>query len=204
MATVTRIKLTPKDHDREMNPDLFELSTGEEGYKYELIDGRVYVSPVPDMPTDSLEVWLFEKLYDYRMSHPEVIGYLSRKTRIFIPTRKKATRPEPDIGAYSVNPRTLPKLRRHWQYLSPFLVAEVVSKENADKDYVRNVELYAEVPTIMEYWVLDGVEDPDRPSLRVYRRRGKGWQKPIDVPFGGTYQTPRVLPGFTLVVDPDR
>ena len=37
-----------------------------------------------------------------------------------------------------------------------------------------------------------------------YRRRGKGWQKPIEVPYGGAYETPRVLPGFRLVVDPDR
>src|SRR5439155_1470268 len=81
--------------------------------------------------------------------------------------------------------------RFRWQDYSPVLVVEIVSDDDPDKDYVRNVALYAEVPSIKEYWVLDPGPDPDRPSLRVYRRRGKGWQKPIDVPFGGTYQTPR-------------
>ena len=95
MTTATRLKLTPRDHGREIDPDDFEASTGEEGYHYEIINGRVYVSPVPDMPTDALEVWLHEKLLEYKAANPDVIGYLSRKTRIFIPTRKKATRPEP-------------------------------------------------------------------------------------------------------------
>jgi len=88
--------------------------------------------------------------------------------------------------------------------VNPILVVEVLSKKRPEKDLVRNVELYLEVSSIKEYWILDPRIDPDRPSLLVYRRRGKSWQKPIEVPFGGTYQTPRVLPGFSLVVDPDR
>ena len=204
MATATRLVLTPKDHGREIDPDEFERSTGREGYKYEIIDGRVYVSPGPDLPADNLEVWLFEKLFEYSRLRPEVINYLSRKTRVFVHSRKKATCPEPDIAAYDDFPHHLPRRQRRWQDISPFLVVEVVSEERPEKDLVRNVELYLEVPSIREYWVLDPRPDPDRPSLRVYRRRGKAWQKPIDVPFGGTYQTPRVQPGFALVVDPDR
>jgi Uma2 family endonuclease len=204
MTTATRLKLTPKDHGREIDPDEFDAADGEEGYHYEIIDGRVYVSPVPDNPTDSLERWLFEKLFLYSREHPEVINYLSPKTRVFVHSRPKATKPEPDIAAYNDYPHHLPRRQRRWQDFSPFLVVEVVSEEKPEKDLVRNVELYVEVPSIKEYWVLDPRPDPDRPSLRVYRRRGKNWQKPIEVPFGETYQTPRVLPGFTLVVDPDR
>jgi hypothetical protein len=37
----------------------------------------------------------------------------------------------------------------------------------------------------------------------VYRRRGAQWQPRLTVPFGGTYTT-RLLPGFSLVVDPRR
>ena len=205
MATATtRLALTPKDHGREIDLEQFERSTGQEGYKYEIIDGRVDVSPVPDLPQNDLEMWLFSKLSEYSQARPGVINFLSTKTRVFVPTRKKATCPEPDIAAYSDYPRHLPRSQRRWQDISPFLVVEVVSEEKPDKDLVRNVALYLEVPSIREYWVLDPRPDPDRPSLQVYRRRGKGWQKPIDVPFGGTYQTPRVLPGFALVVDPDR
>jgi Uma2 family endonuclease len=204
MTTATRLKLTPKDHGREIDPDEFDAADGEGGYHYEIIDGRVYVSPVPDLPQQSLDVWLYGKLFLYSQDHPEVINFVANKSRIFIPTRAKATKPEPDIAAYSDFPHHLPRRQRRWQDVSPVLVAEVVSEEKPEKDLVRNVELYLEVPSIKEYWILDPRPDPDRPSLTVYRRRGKNWQKPIDVPFGATYPTPRVLPEFTLVVDPDQ
>ena len=203
MSTVTRVKLTPKDHGREIDPDVFEHSTGKEGYQYELIDGRVYVSPVPDLPQHSLETWLYGKLFFYSHEHPEVVNFVAGKSRLFIPTRDKATRPEPDISVYADFPFHVPTRQRRWQDVSPVLVVEVISESDPKKDLVRNVELYADVPSIKEYWVLDPRPDPDRPALRVYRRRGKGWQKPIDVPYGETYTT-KLLPGFTLVVDPDR
>lgn len=203
MATATRLKLTPKDHGREIDPDEYEMSTGDPDYHFELIDGRVYVSPVADLPHDDLEKWLFFKLHDYSRTHPEIINYLSTGSRVFIPARPKATCPEPDISAYQDYPHHLPRRQRRWQDISPLIVVEVLSEDSPDKDLVRNVDLYLDVPTVKEYWVLDPRPDPDRPSLRVYRRRGKGWQKPIDVPYGGTYESPRVLPGFSLVVDPD-
>jgi len=40
------------------------------------------------------------------------------------------------------------------------------------------------------------------PTLTVYRRRGGRWQRPIVVAFGEVYQTQRLLPGFSLTVDP--
>ena len=141
---------------------------------------------------------------DYSRTHPDVINYVSTAPRIFVPTRKKATRPEPDIAAYADFPHHLPRKERRWQDITPILIVEVISEDGPNKDLVRNVELYLEVPTVKEYWVLDPRPDPDRPSLRVYRRRGKNWQKPIDVAYGETYQTPRVLPGFSLVIDPDK
>jgi Uma2 family endonuclease len=202
MATL--LKLTPADHGREIDPDEFESAAGEEGYRYELIDGSVYVSPVPDLPQDSLVNWLEDSLKAYMRENPAIINYVSSKSRVFLPTRPRATRPEPDLAAYQDYPHHLPRRQRRWQDISPVLVVEVVSEDDPDKDMVRNVELYLEVPSVKEYWILDPRDDPDRPSLRVYRRRGKLWQKPIDVPFGETYESPRLLPGFKLVVDPDR
>lgn len=162
------------------------------------------MAPVPDLPHDDVEMWLYHKLHAYSSERPEVIDYLSTRPRILIPTREKATRPEPDIAAYYNYRFHLPRKQRRWQDISPILVVEVLAEDTPGKDLVRNVELYAEVPSIKEYWILDPRPDPDRPSLRAYRRRGKGWQKPIDVPYGETYQTPRVLPGFCLVIDPDQ
>ncbi len=71
------IVIGPDDQGLEMSLDDFEKSQGIEGYKYELIDGRIEVSPMPEMPHDSIEVWLLKKLFTYQESHPEVINYVS-------------------------------------------------------------------------------------------------------------------------------
>jgi Uma2 family endonuclease len=204
MPTATRLKLTPADHGREIDPDDFEHSDCEEGYRSEIIDGRVYMSPVPNAPQDFLATWLFVKLNDYSRAHPDVANYVSPKSRIFVPGRSRRTCPEPDVAVYEDYPLALPRRQRDWRNFSPILVAEVPSEDDPRKDLVRNVELYLEVPSIREYWILDPLLDPDAPALRVYRRRGSRWQKPIEVAFGGVYETPRLLPGFRLVVDPDQ
>ncbi len=205
MATLTTPQiLTPADDGRVIDPEEFERSIGEEGHRYEIIDGRISVSPLPDAPNDDLESWLHAKLQEYSAQRPDLIHYVTRKARIFISNRPRATRPEPDIAAYQNYPHHLPRRERRWQDLTPALVVEVLSEENAEKDLVRNVALYLEVPSIKEYWILDPRLDPDQPSLLVYRRRGKNWQKPIAVPYGETYETPRFLPGFRLVVNPDK
>lgn len=149
-------------------------------------------------------MWLHAKLLGYGQDHPEVLKYLSLKSCVYIPDRRAATRPEPDLAAYHDYPHHLPRKQRRWQDIFPVVVVEVLSEGSPEKDLVRNVELYRDVPSIKEYWILDPRPDPDRPALRVYRRRGKNWQKPIDVAYGEVYETPRVLPGFRLVIDPDK
>lgn len=54
-----------------------------------------------------------------------------------------------------------------------------------------------------QYWLLDTRESADRPTMRVYRRRGQARQRVLMVGFGETYTT-KLLPGFKLVLDPRR
>ncbi len=65
---------------------------------------------------------------------------------------------------------------------------------------VRNVELYFQVSTIKEYWLLDTRADPDHPTMRVHRRHGSRWRI-IDLAAGATYTT-KLLPGFELILNP--
>jgi Uma2 family endonuclease len=83
--------------------------------------------------------------------------------------------------------------------VSPILVAEVLSPDNADKDLVRNVELYWQVPSIQEYWLFDLREMTECP-LMVHRRQARRWKR-ILVAYDESYST-RILPGFALVVRP--
>jgi Uma2 family endonuclease len=197
------LKLGPADHGRAVTAEEFESADYERGYRYELIRGRLYVSPVPNAPHDFLKTWLYNNLFLYARDHPAVINYLTTHPRVFLPEEPEKTRPEPDLGAYRDYPLGTPVEERDWRDLEPILVAEVLSQDDPDKDLVRNVELYLEVPSIREYWIIDPRESYNLPALVVYRRRGRRWQKPIEVPGGGTYTT-RLLPGFSLLLDAHR
>jgi Uma2 family endonuclease len=201
MPMTTLLMLGPADQDRALTWEEFATARYQEGYQYEIIDGRLYVSPVPNLPQNDLEEWVGDELKGYRRRHPEVINYVSHKARVFVPSRPELTAPEPDVAAYHGYPLDQPVGSVQWEDVSPVLVVEVISAEDPNKDLVRNVELYREVPSIREYWIVDPRPNADRPTLLVYRRRGRRWQRVIEVGFGETYTT-RLLPDFSLLVNP--
>jgi Uma2 family endonuclease len=128
---------------------------------------------------------------------------VSGRAEVVVPGRADVTRPEPDLVAFRDFPTGPALVGLRWDDVHPVLVVEIISPDDPEKDLVRNVDLYEQVTSVREYWVIDPRPDPDRPSLRVYRRRGRRRQKPIDVAFGETY-APRLMPDFALVVDPSR
>ncbi len=199
MATV-QLKLGPADHGRRLHVDDFESAEYVGGFRYEIIDGRLYVSPVPNPPENRLEVWLHGALVRYAHSHPDVLNYVTTKPRVYIPRKRKATIPEPDLAAYSDYPHHLPSREVRWKDLHPRLVVEILVDGDISKDMARNPKLYLAVPSIREYWVLNGAENPDEPSLIQHRRRGKAWSI-TTFPYGSTFTT-KLLPGFGLVIDP--
>ena len=174
----------------------------EPGYKYEIIEGRLYVSPEANAPENWIETWLYRKLWSYADRHPDVINYVSNKSRVFVPRSKLATIPEPDLAAYSDYPVDLPVDELKWEDVSPILVAEVLQASDPFKDLVRNVNLFLRVTSIREYWIIDARQSADRPSLIVRRRRGKKWAK-REYGFREKYQT-NLFPGFSLHIDPRR
>src|SRR5262245_39155128 len=125
MATV--VKLGPADYGRPMRLDEFMAGDYQEGYQYELIDGRLYVSPLPNLPEDRMDEWLHFKVGLYSKQHPEVLNYLTTKARVFVPGRRPTTCPEPDLAAYRDFPLHLPFRAVRWQDVSPILVAEILS-----------------------------------------------------------------------------
>jgi Uma2 family endonuclease len=196
----TAVKIGPADQGRPMTLDEFLSGDYQEGYHYEIIDGKLYVSPPPNLPEDFVERWLNGKLWLYSQQHPESINYVTPKSRVFVPGKARVTAPEPDLAAFHDFPLKRPIRTLRWQDASPVLVAEVLSKDDPDKDLVRNVELYLIVRSIKEYWLLDTREDPERPLMTVYRRHGKNWRI-IELAYGDRYTT-RLLPGFELILDP--
>jgi Uma2 family endonuclease len=197
MTTV--LKLGPADHGRELTLEEFLSGDYAEGHRYELIDGRLYVSPQANLPQGDVDLWLLEKLLAYKDQHPEVINRVHPKARVFIPDREDVTCPEPDIAAYRDFPRDRPLSELRWEDVSPILVVEVLSPDAPEKDLVRNVDLYLQVPSVREYWVLDTRQEVERPTLIAHRRHSKRWRVQ-EVAGGETYTTP-LLPDFELVLD---
>jgi Uma2 family endonuclease len=200
-ATRKRLYLTQADHGKRLSLEEFESADAQEGFRYEIIHGRLEVSPIPDLPHERLLKWLGKILDAYTEGHPEVINQVFGPARVFVPDIEEGvTAPEPDLACYHDFPLHLPEEAVHWQDVSPLVVVEVISPDNADKDLTRNVPLYLRVPSIREYWIVDPRESYGCPTLTVYRRRGSRWQNPIRVRAGGTYTT-RLLPGFSLDLD---
>jgi Uma2 family endonuclease len=195
------IVLRPSDHGKVMSLEDFERAERTEGYVFELVFGRIGVTATPEMPHDDDLEWIRGVLEAFRRKRPDVIGRVSSRARVYSTSDLAAVCLKPDLAVYRENPRLLPAAKRKWRNLKAILVVEIISPDSADKDLKRNVMLYLLAESIREYWIVDSREHLDQPKLIIYRRRGKRWQKPIEVPFGGTYET-KLLPGFTLLVDP--
>src|SRR6266852_5361684 len=115
MATAT-LKLGPADHGRIVPFEVFEHAPWEEGYRYELIDGRLYVSPVPEAPHEVVTKWAARTLDDYSEDHPETIDFVSGAARVHVPNQPRRHSVQPDIAAYQGFPRELILRRRvNWR-----------------------------------------------------------------------------------------
>lgn len=198
--SVAHLKLGPSDHGRPLTLDDYESADYEPGFKYEIIDGELYVSPEANFAENVLETWLLGALLFYSRDHRDVINYVATKSRVFVHKRKKSTVPEPDIAAYHDLDLSRPFRDIHWRDLGPLLVAEILVEGDVHKDLERNPALYHDVPSVQEYWVLDGRDDPDEPTLIQHRRYGKRWVV-REYAYGATFAT-KLLPGFTLLLDP--
>lgn len=197
----TKLYLTPEDHGRALTWDEFDSADFAEGSGYEFIHGRLCVTPLPNFPHDVLRDWVAHQLRAYVHQRPDVLRRVCAPARVFLPDMAEGiAAPEPDIACYAILPEGVPLLRIRWQDISPVLVVEVLSEGQVDKDLGRNRRLYVEVPSIREYWVVDNRQATDRPSLIVFRRRGRRWGARLTVGPGETYTT-ELLPGFSLVME---
>lgn len=200
--TPVKLKFGPADHGRPVSAGEWEDAEYAEGFNYEIIEGKIAVAPAASFHEHRLEQWLQGKLKAFAATHSEVIGWVASKARVFVPDRPELTAPEPDLAIYREKLGEVEDEEMNWSDFRPILVVEVLVDSDPEKDLVRNVDLYLQVPSISEYWVLDGRESTTAPLLIARRRWGTRWLL-TEVPYGETYTT-RTLPGFELLIDPRR
>lgn len=162
-------ELTPADAGANVRESVFAALPMQPGFRYELIDGVLHVSPAPDPTHNDLVDRIYDQLRAARTTAGRpLFAKVSQHARVIVRDDEDATtNPEPDIAAYLTYPARPPASYRE---VAPALVVEVVSRGSAEKDYVRNRELYAAVPEILEYWVVDPTGDPTRPTMTVHHR----------------------------------
>jgi Uma2 family endonuclease len=165
----------------------FDRARGEMGWRYELINGVLVVSPTPSRkerdPNEELGHWLRQ----YRDAHPQGSSLNSTVPEEEIQTKKNRRRVDRAIWA------GLGRLPEEGE--TPTILVEFVSrgKVNQDRDYVAKQAEYREIG-VREYWVVDRF----RRSLTVYVFGGEKDEVHL-IPEGQKYAPP-LLPGFELDV----
>ncbi len=162
-----------------------------EGYRYELVDGEIQVTPAPGGQHDTVMDRLGEMLYAYKRRHPRRIQHISFRSGLPIPG--KETVREPDVAVYA---RWTPKPADGsvWKKNTPILVIEVVSIGGEHRDYHQKREEYAR-SKIEEYWIVD----PGAADITVLTRARRPWQERVYGP--GKSFACQCLPGLQVSVD---
>jgi Uma2 family endonuclease len=188
MATTTAIKTRPfgpSSAGTRMTLREFDRAEFVEGWRYELIDGVLIVTPAPLLnerdPNDYLGHWL----HAYQENHPRGASLDFTTFEHMVHTRRNRRRADRVIWA---GLGRLPRAKE-----TPTIVIEFVSagKRGRKRDYEEKRDEYLEIG-VCEYWVIDRFQR----TLTVFRRQGGRVKKQI-VSEKQTYTTD-LLPGFEL------
>jgi Uma2 family endonuclease len=177
--------LGPDSAGLRLTPRQFDHAEFEEGWRYELINGVLVVSPIPleqeRDPNGELE-YLLRYYRDYHPNGPSLDATLTEHTVKTGPNRRRA-----DRVIWAGLGRT-PKRGE-----TPTIVVEFVSegKRSYLRDYQAKRDEYLDIG-VREYWIIDRFSR----TLTVFTRPGKRTQSHL-VKEREKYST-ALLPGFEL------
>ncbi len=160
------------------------LTFPDDGVRREIVDGKVLVTPAPNIRHQELVVRLCNAIYNHVRSQGG--------GRVFVsPLDVRLSEHdivEPDV--IFVGDDRLGIIEEKYILGSPSLLIEVVSDPRTDR--VRKRELYARAG-VPEYWIVD----PDADRIEIYRLSGDHYGKPQILEPGETLETP-LLPGLPV------
>jgi Uma2 family endonuclease len=185
VSAIRRLRLGPRSAGLLLTPAEFDHARFREGWRYELINGVVVVSPSPSRMERHPNEELGYLLRRYQEDHPEGSSLNLSLPEETIETKQNRRRADRAIWA---------GLGRDPQEgEAPAIVAEFVSrgKVSQDRDYIAKRAEYREIG-VREYWVIDRF----RRTLTVYIFSGDSDQVRV-ISENQNYATP-LLPGFEL------
>lgn len=180
------------------------LRLPDNGWRYEVIKGVLYVTPAPKPRHQAISRELEDRMWTFVKAH-NLGQVFYAPIDVFLPGQETPVQPDiifiardrldivrPDEGIYG----------------APDLIVEVLSPSDWIKDREEKLALYAETG-VREYWIVApkpyGAKYYDQslgkaPSIDVYTLREAGYE--LQGRWGmGEVARSEVLPGFSVVVD---
>jgi len=161
----------------------------DDGMRHELIDGEHYVTPSPNRKHQKVSGNLFLLIGSWLEQRP--IGQLFYAPFDVVFSRFDVV--EPDL-LYMSNERATEVLTQANVQGAPEIVIEIGSPGTRKRDETIKRRLY-ERTGVSEYWIVD----PDIDVVRVYRRQGDEFDRPIELRAeSGDVLTTPLLPELQL------
>jgi Uma2 family endonuclease len=161
----------------------------DNGFRYEVIDGALVMSPAPLMGHQIISAALMSALRAYVRRHR--LGIVVAAP-VDVQLGDRATPVQPDI--VFVARERLHIVGRERIEGAPDLVVEILSRSTAARDRGLKFDLYA-ASGVREYWLAD----PDERTLEVYVLRGQAYA-PLGSYRPGEVAASELLPSLKLKV----
>lgn len=174
----TKILLTYEDY----------LELPNDGRRYEIIQGDLYVSPSPTSRHQVVLTRLLRALADFADSRLWGIVLPAPMDVLFSPTNVN----QPDI--LGVARERMAIIKDNYVEGAPDLVVEIVSESTRRTDKIVKLKLYSEFG-VREYWVVDPIID----SVELYTPGDGGLVRAREVS-SGTVES-QLLSGFSIAVE---
>jgi Uma2 family endonuclease len=160
----------------------------EDGKRYEIIEGELYVTPSPFWPHQRFVTNLAYYLMDYVKERRTGEVLVAPFDVVF----SEFDVVEPDI-LYVSRERASVLTEKNVQG-APDLVIEVLSKSTESRDRTTKLKLYAR-HGVREYWIID----PVACTAEIYRPAPRGFERVATLASNDELTSP-LLPGFRVVL----
>ncbi|MBC7784223.1 MAG: Uma2 family endonuclease [Burkholderiales bacterium] len=193
MPTTVRkrvIRIGPDDNGRAMSLADFDRAIAAPGYLYELGEGAVEVSEIPNLEHGRVVEFLRDLVAIYKHENPGIIDYSSGGSDSKVLIELNESERHPDLSIYCKAP---PQLKQPWDLWVPEIVVEVVSESSRKRDYdVKPAEYLAF--GVKEYWIIDPVKKILVVNIRV------GGRFDVKVLKASQKHQTHILPGLKIDV----
>jgi Uma2 family endonuclease len=162
----------------------------EDGNRYEVIEGELFVSRAPGLPHQIISGNIFYSLKRYLVDNP--IGVVVTTPGLILSQYSGVI---PDIVFFS-HQRGAEIIERERLVAAPEIAIEILSRgsDNIARDRVAKRQLYAK-HGVKEYWIVDG----ENRAVEIYRLKDHGLELAAMMRSGDEITSP-LLTGFSCPV----